>query len=38
VNVKVGKHLIVAKPQLPVKLFNALVTARGNLVNRCKAL
>ena len=33
VNVNDGKHLIVAGPQLPVKLFNALVMTRGNFVN-----
>jgi hypothetical protein len=40
VNVNVGnlKHLIVAIPQLPVELFNALITARGNFVNGCEAL
>ena len=32
-DVNVGKNLIVAKPQLPVELFNALVTARSNFVN-----
>ena len=32
VNVNVGKNLIVAKPQLPVELFNALVTARSNFM------
>ena len=26
VDVNVGKHLIVTKPQLPVELFNAFVT------------
>ena len=36
--VTVGKHLIVAKPQLPVELFNALVTARSNFVNGGEAL
>jgi hypothetical protein len=38
VNVNVGKNLIVAMPQLPVKLFNALVMASGNFVNGCEAL
>jgi len=40
VNVNVGKYLIVAKPQLPVELFNALVMARGDFVtvNGCEAL
>jgi hypothetical protein len=38
VNVNVGKNVIVTKPQLPVELFNALVTARGNFVNGCESL
>jgi hypothetical protein len=38
VNVNVEKDLSVAKPQLPVELFNALVTARGNFVNGCESL
>jgi hypothetical protein len=38
VNVNVGKHLVVAIPQLAVELFNALVTASGNFVNGCDAL
>ena len=33
-----GSTFIVTKPQLPVELFNALVTARGNFVNGCEAL
>ena len=38
VNVNLGKHLIVAKPQLPVELFNAIITARSNFVNGCEAV
>ena len=37
-NVNIGKQLIVAKSQLPIELYNALVTARGNFVNGCEAL
>ena len=37
-NVNVWKNLIVAKPQLPVELFNAIVTARGYFVNGCESL
>ena len=36
-NVNIGKRLIVIKLPLPVELFNALVTARGNFVNGCEA-
>jgi hypothetical protein len=37
-NVNVGMDLIIAIPQLPVKLFDALVTASGNFVNGREAL
>ena len=37
-DVNLGKNLIVAKPQLPVELFNALITAESNFVNGCEAL
>jgi hypothetical protein len=37
-NANVGKSLTVAKPQLPVELFNALATARGNFLNGCESL
>ena len=36
INVNVGKHLVVAIPQLPVELFDALVTASVNFVIGCK--
>ena len=38
VNVNVWKNLIVAKPQLPVELFNVIVTTRGYFVNGCESL
>ena len=36
INVNVGKHLVVAIPQLPVELFDALVTASVNFVIGCE--
>jgi hypothetical protein len=37
-NINFAKFLIVAIPQLPVKPFNAFITASGDFVNGCEAL